>query len=137
MTRKGKIKFRGVKLRKHELATVCFLVNRGYNIELIPKIDIKGVHTPDMWMNGIAWEMKSPCGKGNSVIKNNLQIAARQSKNVVIDLRRIKRNEDKSLHEIEKEFNYSKNLERIKIITKGGRIMQKLKKIVDTQPLVK
>lgn len=105
---RGKIKFHGVKLRKHEIATVYFLANRGYDIDLIPKIDIEGVHTPDIWMNGDAWEMKSPCGKGNSVIKNNLQTAARQARNVVIDLRRIKRDETKSLREIEREFAHSK-----------------------------
>ena len=117
------MEYNHVKLRKHELATISFLAKQGYDIELIPKIDIEGVHTPDMWMSGEAWEMKSPCGRGNSVIKNNLQTAVRQSNNVIIDLRRIKRAENKCLHELEKEFLHSKKLKRLMVITKGGKII--------------
>ena len=123
MSKGGKITYNHVQLRKHEQSTVQFLAHCGHNIELIPKIDIEGVHTPDFWMDGETWEMKSPCRKGSSVIKNNLQTAARQSVNVIIDLRRIKRDETKSLREIEREFAHSKRLSKIMVITKSRKII--------------
>ena len=121
MRSRGKIKFNHVELRKHELATVLFLAEHGHDIELIPKADIEGVHTPDIWMDGEPWEMKSPRGRGNSVIKNNLQKAIRQSVNVIIDLRRVKRDELKCIREIKHEFTYSKRLSKIIVITKGRK----------------
>lgn len=45
---KGKIIPNGVVLKTHESATVVFLTEQGYDIELIPKINIQGVHTPDI-----------------------------------------------------------------------------------------
>ena len=51
-------------------------------------------------------------------MENTLQKAARQSKNVIVDLRRVKRNETKCISELEKEFKASKSIKKLKIITK-------------------
>ena len=129
MRRGGKIKYNHIKLRKHELSTIKFLADCGHDIELIPKINIEGIHTPDIWMDGEPWEMKSPCGKSNSVIRNNLQTAARQSNNVIIDLRRVKRDEARCLREIEREFAYSRRISKIIVITKSQKSLDFHKKI--------
>ena len=59
----GTITPNGVVLETHEMATVVFLTEMGYDIELIPKSNIKGIHTPDIRMSGREWEMKSPKGR--------------------------------------------------------------------------
>ena len=120
---KGKIKPNGVVLKTHENATVVFLTEQGFNIELIPKSNISGVHTPDIKMNGIKWEMKAPIGEGNQLIKNTIQKAIKQSANVIVDLRRTKRHQTKCLRELENEFNKSSSLKRLKIITKNRKII--------------
>ena len=129
MHRGGKIKYNRIKLKKHELATIHFLADHGHDIEIIPKINIEGVHTPDIWMDGEPWEMKSPRGKGNSVIRNNLRTAARQSNSAIIDLRRIKRDETKCMREIEREFTRSKRLSKLIVITKSQKSLDFRKKI--------
>lgn len=119
----GKIKPNGVILQPHELKTVVFLTELGHNIELIPKSNIYGIHTPDIKMSGISWEIKCPKGEGNSLIKNTLQKAAKQCENVIVDLRRVKRHQTKCLTELKREFNISKRLKHIKIITKSHKII--------------
>jgi len=79
MPRKGKITPNGVVLKNHENATVVFLTELGYNIELIPTSNIKGVHTPDIRIRGVEWEIKTPIGEGKQLMENTIQKALRQS----------------------------------------------------------
>ena len=121
MSKKGKITPNGVIFTVHEYATVVFLTELGYNIDCIPKSNIKGIHTPDIKINGVKWEMKAPVGEGNQLIKNTIQKALKQSPNIIIDLRWTKRHQTKCLREIENHFHRSKTIKRIKIITKGKK----------------
>ena len=62
--KKGKIISNGVLLKKHEQATVDFLIEKGYMVELLPKSNKRGQHTADLIMNGVEeWEMKAPKSK--------------------------------------------------------------------------
>ena len=121
--KKGKIIPNGVVLKTHENATVVFLTELGFDVELIPKSNTQGVHTPDILMDKIRWEMKSPTSKGKYLISNTIQRAVLQSQNVIIDLRRTKRHQTKCLREINQEFEKSRSLKRIKIITKSRKII--------------
>ena len=119
----GKIIPNGVVLKTHENATVVFLTELGYNVELIPASNIKGVHTPDIKINGRDWEIKTPLGEGKYLIANTIQKAVKQSSNVIVDLRHTKRHQTKCLRELEKEFAKSGSLRRLKIITKIGKTL--------------
>lgn len=121
--KKGKIIPNGVILEKHEYKTVLFFTEMGIDVELIPKSERKGVHAPDVIMNELKWEIKSPKGEGKYLMQNTIQKAVKQSKNVVVDLRRAKRSQERCLKELEKEFNNSRSLRRLKIITKSRRIL--------------
>ena len=121
--KKGKIIPNGVILEKHEYRTVLLFTEMGVDIELIPKSEEKGVHAPDILMNGLRWEMKSPKGEGKYLMQNTIQKAVKQSRNVIVDLRRVKRSQERCLQELEKEFGSSKNLQKLKIITKSRKIL--------------
>lgn len=123
MKKRGKIIPNGVVLKTHENATVVFLTEQGHDIELIPKVNIEGVHTPDILMEGIRWEMKAPIGEGNQLMENTIQRALKQSQNVIVDLRRTKRHQTKCLRELRKQFDSKKDLQRLRIIAKGGKIL--------------
>lgn len=116
--KKGSIIPNGVVLETHEIATVVFLTELGYDVELIQKGNIKGQHTPDMLINGEKWEMKSPKGEGSSLMKNTIQKALRQSKNIILDLRRVKRPQEKCIRECRREFEKSKTIKRLVLILK-------------------
>ena len=123
MKKKGKIIPNGVVLKTHEISTVVFLTEQGFDVELIPRSNIKGLHTPDILLNNIKWEMKAPIGEGKYLVANTIQKAVKQSRNVIIDLRRTKRHQSKCLRELENEFKKSKSLKRLKIITKGEKTL--------------
>lgn len=123
MNRKGHIIPNGVVLKTHELATVVLLTEHGSDVELIQKSNEKGIHTPDIRIDGLEWEIKSPKGEGKSLMKNTLQKAVRQSENIIVDLRRTKRYQDKCLAELQREFHYSHSIKRLKIILKSGKIL--------------
>ena len=121
--KKGKIIPNGVILEKHEYRMVLLFTEMGVDIELISKSEKKGVHAPDIVMNGLRWEIKSPKGEGKYLMQNTIQKAVKQSRNVIIDLRRAKRSQERCLQELEKEFGSSKNLQKLKVITKSRKIL--------------
>ena len=121
--KKGKIIPNGVILEKHEYKTILLFTEMGSDVELIPKSEKKGVHAPDIVMNGLRWEMKSPKGEGKYLMQNTIQKAVKQSRNVIVDLRRAKRSQERCLQELEKEFGSSKNLQKLKVITKSRKIL--------------
>ena len=95
----------------------------GYDVDCIPKSNIKGIHTPDIKMGGLKWEMKAPTGEGNQLMENTIQKALKQSQNIIIDLRHTKRHQTKCLRELEKQFNNKKGLKRLLVITKSRKII--------------
>ena len=123
MKKKGKITPNGVVLKTHENATAVFLTEQGFDVELIPASNIEGVHTPDIKMDGLKWEMKAPLGEGNQLMENTTQRALRQSQNIIIDLRHTKRHQTKCLRELEKQFLNKKGIKRLKVITKSGKTL--------------
>ncbi|MBF1035025.1 MAG: hypothetical protein HXL10_03080 [Candidatus Nanosynbacter sp.] len=123
MKKKGKITPNGVVLKTHENATAVFLTEQGFDVELIPASNMEGVHTPDIKMDGLKWEMKAPLGEGNQLMENTIQRALRQSQNIIIDLRHTKRHQTKCLRELEKQFLNKKGIKRLKVITKSGKTL--------------
>ncbi|MBO4241778.1 MAG: hypothetical protein J5883_00675 [Clostridiales bacterium] len=121
---KGKIIPNGVVLEAHETATVVYFTELGYDVELIPRSNIQGVHRPDIIMDGLEWEIKSPKGEGKWLIKNTLQKAKDQSENIIMDLRRVKIPQEKCLTAIKREFDHSKRIKRIKVITKKLKLLE-------------
>ncbi|MBQ8156684.1 hypothetical protein IJ101_02785 [Candidatus Saccharibacteria bacterium] len=121
MKKRGIITPNGVVLKTHENATAVFLTEQGFDVDLIPTSNIKGVHTPDIRINGLEWEMKAPTGEGKYLMANTIQRAVKQSHNVIVDLRHTKRHQTKCLRELENEFKKSGSLKRLKIITKSGK----------------
>lgn len=113
----------GVHLEDHEFQTVKLLLKYGYNIELIPASLTKGVHTPDIVIDGVYWEMKSPTGSSKNTIKHTMQNAAHQASNVIIDLRRCKLSQELAIKEIKQRYKLSKRIAHIIIITKELKLI--------------
>lgn len=114
----------GVILQPHEQKTVNFLLASEYDVELIPLSQKEGEHTADIKMCGVAWEMKAPKGEEKWVIKNTIQHASHQAENIIIDLFRIKVYERRCLSELQRYFNMSKRIKRMKVITKSRKILE-------------
>ena len=120
---KGTLIQNGVHLQDHEYVTVKLLLDKGYDIELIPKSQIKKYRQPDIMMGGIAWEIKAPIGTGKKNIENIMQGAAEQSRSIIVDLFRSKMPEEEAIKGYEQYFKISKRVKRMKIIKKNRDIL--------------
>ncbi len=108
----------GIVLEKHEQATIKILADNGYDVTLIRPSTTQGQKTPDIVVDGLLWEMKSPEGKGKWTIKNIMQKASHQCENIIIDLCRLNRfPQKKYVEEVKMRFELMKLFRRLKIIT--------------------
>lgn len=121
--KQGKITPNGVVLHTHENATVVFLTQQGFDIELLPPIQRKGARTPDIKMSGVEWEMKSPRSNGKYTIEHSFRSALKQSPNIIFDIRNSKIPGKKCIAEIERRFNDFRKVNRVMIITKQHKII--------------
>lgn len=80
--------------------------------------------TPDVEVNGVKWEIKSPVGSGKKTMDNNLRSAEKQSSNIVLDLRRTDMNYYKALSRIHAYLKIENHhIKQLKIITKSKKII--------------
>jgi hypothetical protein len=111
----------GVFVDVHEKLTADFLASKlGYDVTFLVPIRRKRTKTPDIEMEGSAWEIKSPKGKSSRTIENNLRSALRQAPNIVLDLRRMDGRipTARLLTEAERQFNLTKSMRRLIVITR-------------------
>ena len=73
-------------------------------------------------MDGLLWEIKSPKGSSSRTIENNLRCALKQSKNIIIDLRRIKIDEIRAISQIKEKFTKIKTIKNIIIIKRNSNV---------------
>jgi hypothetical protein len=127
--KKGKITPNGVVLHTHENATVVFLTEQGFDVELLPPVQRKGARTPDIRMLNLEWEMKSPRSNGKYTLEHSFRSALKQSPNIIFDIRGSKMPERKCITEIERRFNDFKKVNRVMIVTKRQGLLDLNKKI--------
>ena len=105
---------------KHELEVANYFAGLGKDIKFIEPARIKGAHTPDIEMDGIAWEIKCPKGKSKRTIENNFRHAVRQSHYIIFDLRHIGVSEKQCIAQLETEFGNRGYVKRLLVIKKDG-----------------
>jgi len=93
-------------------------------VEFIMPIDDYKRKTPDIMMNGIAWEIKTPKGKSSSTVSNQIRRASKQASNLVIDTRSTKL----KYVEIERRLRFglskSTTIKKVIIVDKSGKIIE-------------
>lgn len=125
--RTGRIKPNGIVLTMHEYATITALTDDGNDVELLRPSLTKYTKTGDFIMLGLVWEMKSPIGKSRSTMEHIFKKAAHQAQNIVVDVRRTKIADKQAIRSLEKQFQVSRSVRNLWIITKKTDIL-KLKK---------
>ncbi len=81
------------------------------------------IKSADFKINGTCWELKSPIGNGKHTIQNNLREATQQAKNIVIDLRRCKLNQNGAMARIRHEISHSQVSRKIIVILKNEKVV--------------
>ena len=112
----------GVCLETHEYDTIYYLASYGLDIEVIKPINTPRIHNADYLIKGLIWEAKSPNGGGNSTIARQFHKASKQSDKMILDLRRIRLEAQKAEREARFRFEKSKNIKRLMLITRDGKL---------------
>lgn len=117
---------------KHELSVARFFAELGYDVEFIPPSNIPGVHRPDILLQGVEWEIKSPKGKGKNTIQKNFKVAIKQSHFIIFDLRRVNLPESKCISEIEKQMSLRPYMKKLFVICKNETLLELPSKTITT-----
>ena len=122
----GKIDISQLKIppERHELETAKYFAALGYDIEFIPPSNSPNMRTPDIYMDGVSWEIKCPRGRSKRTIENNFRKAKEQSENIIFDLRRISISEEKCILELKQRFAQKRDVKRLPIIKKNGELLK-------------
>ena len=89
---------------EHEFETAKLFAELGKDIVFLRPSSIPGIHTPDILMDGLEWEIKCPEGKGKRTIEQNIRKAEKQSHYIIVDLRWIQVPEKVCLSQLEMNF---------------------------------
>lgn len=100
------------------------LVAAGHDVEFLVPSNRPGTKTPDVRIDGTAWEMKAPIGTGRHTISHQISRAAKQCPNVVIDTARTSLQDDWIVAEIRRRFDRSPRLTAVWIISKTGALVR-------------
>lgn len=106
---------------KHEMSAAIILAYH-FNSDII-FLRPQHARTPDIDVNGTKWEIKSPLGNGKRTIDNNFSEARGQSKNIVIDLRRIKMHQAKANARIHHYLSTPHHFKQVLVITKSKKVV--------------
>ena len=104
----------------HEERVARILALAGYVVEFIPEAGIK---TPDIYLNGKIFEIKSPVSNNIGAVERNLVKALAKSQNIVFDSSRMKIRDEKIISELIKRRREGKRLKKILLIDKQGKII--------------
>lgn len=109
---------------KHEFETAKYFAELGKDIVFLKPSSIPNLHTPDIRMDGVEWEMKSPTGNSKRTIETNLRNAAKQSHYIIFDLRRIQVSEKQCIAQLERLFNSRSDIKRLLVIKKNKTLAE-------------
>lgn len=108
----------------HEMSAARLLARRGSDVTFLRRSEGNRVKTPDLEMNGIAWELKSPQSKKLDAIERNLRRASKQSRNVILDVRRMHGHSDEQLEKrVRSCLEHIKGIDRLLLIRRDGVVV--------------
>ena len=108
---------------KHEYETAKYFADRGFDVIFIKPSDIEGVSSPDFEMARRIWETKSPIKFSKSSFEDNFKKASKQSENLIFDLRRLNREDEKRYRHGIQTRKKARRIKTLLVISKDGRLL--------------
>ena len=107
--------------KAHELETARVLSTYGVDVEFLKEVYDDGKRNPDVRMLGGIWEFKAPEGASElNTISNQFRRARRQSRHLVLDLRRTPLDDELAIGQAVRRFRGQTKLSGLIIIDKTG-----------------
>lgn len=129
--RKGKIiEPAECNIRDHERRTAKAIASTGLIVEFMPEKNQDYTKSPDLLINDVRWEMKSPKTANMSQIERNLKRANKQSSNIIIDSQRIKGVPDKKIQDyLISKLRTQKTIKKLVFINRNREVVDLTKLI--------
>lgn len=89
---------------------------------LAPSRTVKG-KTPDVQIDGVLWEIKSPTGSSKRTLDNITRRASKQSGNIIIDTRRTTLSDEFIISQLKNNQNILHGIRRIKVVNKKAILL--------------
>jgi hypothetical protein len=121
----------GCNIRTHERKTAQALATIGLVVEFVLTSKQDFTKSPDLFINGECWEIKSPKTSNLKQIEKNLKLASKQSTNIILDSQRVKNIPDKKIQ----AFLISRFKSR-RFVIKKLLFINRNRRIVDISKLV-
>ena len=118
------IKLAGLNVWPHEQYMADHLANAGHVVEFIRPSDTKYQSTPDVLIDGVRREMKSPRASSLKAVRRNLKLGGWQSSKIIFTARRMKGIPDKAVQrELSSQLADLPKIVAIKFINRHGEIV--------------
>ena len=105
----------------HEMRVAQILSMAGHRVEFLSEGNLP---TPDIKLDGIEYEIKSPESSNVNTLKHMIKKATYQSPNLIIDASRLKGMTEKNfMRFLVAEIKAIKQIKRMILITKSGKII--------------
>jgi hypothetical protein len=109
---------------EHELRTARILSEHfNTTVEFLVEHDGFMIKTPDIKMNGVEWEMKSPAGKSVTTINKQVERALQQSNRIIIDGYRCKIEDTIIERRLKYECEHRRAIKQLLFITKDKKVL--------------
>ncbi len=120
----GKITLQvGAEPTESDIVVANVFARLGYDVEFIAPSRAYRVRTPDINMDGIAWEIKCPTSRKIDKFRQNISSALEQSQNMIIGTFRTKTTDEKIIKFIADYLKDHKKVKRLKVVTKNHQIL--------------
>ena len=108
----------------HEI-DAAFALARHYRcvVEFLIPVDDYKRKTADIIMFGVEWEIKCPVGNSKYTIQEQFRRASKQARNIIIDTRRTKLNDELVENSILVELRKRPNINKVILINKFEKVM--------------
>lgn len=116
----------GAQPNQQEIEVVNILVINNIptaSVKFLKPTRARGAKTPDITIDGIQWEIKSPKSNGSRTIEHAVRSASKQSENIIIDLRQSQLNTNRAISQIKFHSLRRTNIKRLIVITKSEAIL--------------
>ncbi len=108
----------GAEPTESDILVANIFARLGSDVEFIAPSRAYRVRTPDIHMDGLAWEIKCPTSRKIDKFRQNISSALEQSPNVIIGTFRTKTTDEKIIKFIADYLKDHKKVKRLKVVTK-------------------
>ncbi len=113
----------GAEPTESDIVIANIFAKLGHDVEFLAASRAYRVRTPDMKIDGVAWEVKCPTSRKIDKFRQNISSALGQSQNVVIGTFRTKARDEKIIKFVTEYVEGRKRVKQLKVVTKKHEII--------------